>query len=193
MKTSYNVLLIFLTVIFLPSICRSQTKLVSWTNLSSVDLINIENKVIHLQPTTLAVFILLSPECPLSKNYISVINKLAEDKRVNYYGIVPGASYTSTEVKRFALEFKAGFPILIDKKKKLTHLLNGTITPECILLSQSGKVLYRGLIDNWAYSLGKQRKVITARYLEESINSTLMHKPVQLPRTKPVGCLINDL
>jgi thiol-disulfide isomerase/thioredoxin len=193
MKRRYFLFVAFLIAVLLSNICLGQTKILSWENISSVDLVDVEGKITHVRPAKLSVAIFLSPECPLSKNYISVLNKLAEEKRVDFYGIIPGASYSVTEVANFARDFKAAFPIYVDKKKKFTKILGGTTTPECMLISQSGLILYRGLIDNWAHSLGQQRKVITEKYLEHAINKTLMHKPITITSTKPVGCLINNL
>jgi len=171
----------------------AQQARVPWTRLSSVRLTDHQGHSTHLNPSKLNVFILLSPECPLSRNYITVVNKLVKQSQVAFYGIVPGAAYSTAELSKFIKDYSPIFPVLIDSSKKLTKGLNGSITPECILIDQQGQVLYSGLIDNWAYSLGKQRKVVTERYLEDALSRARSGQMIQVSRTKPVGCLINDL
>ena len=172
---------------------HAQKPRVPWARLSSVTLTDYQGHSTTIKPAKLNVFVLLSPECPLSRNYITVINKLAKQTEVRFYGVVPGAAYSTADLSKFIKDYKPIFPVLIDSSKRLTTGLNGTITPECVLIDQHGQILYRGLIDNWAYSLGQQRKVITEKYLEEALMQARSGQTIQVNRTKPVGCLINDL
>lgn len=193
MKNILRSTLILLLVIIRPSIGFSQEPRVPWMQLSAYSLVDSAGKTIHIKPSKLTVFVLLSPECPLSKNYIPVLNKLVKKNHAAFYGIIPGNAYSAKEVAAFSKEFKADFSIFIDKSKKLTTTLRGTTTPECILVNEDGTIHYRGLIDNWAYSLGKQRKVVTERYLEDALSRIHAGKPILVSTTKPVGCLINDM
>jgi hypothetical protein len=51
-------------------------------------------------------------------------------------------------------------------------------------------VIYQGRIDNWAYELGKKRKVITEYNLKDALTSVLLNKPISVSKTKAVGCYI---
>jgi hypothetical protein len=46
-------------------------------------------------------------------------------------------------------------------------------------------------VDNYYYELGRHRKLITEKYLENAILNTLQNKPVTTKETKPIGCRIN--
>jgi thiol-disulfide isomerase/thioredoxin len=147
-----------------------------------------------LKSSDLTVLVMLSPECPLSKNYIPVLNKLnAEFKDFRFYGIFPGASYKLAELLQFKKDFNVQFELLVDKQKLLTNILKASTTPECIVLNKNGIVLYRGLIDNWPVSLGTQRKVITEKYLANALYDFNHNQIISPKSTKPIGCLINDL
>lgn len=185
--------LVCLHLILLQDIAHAQEVRIPWTRLSAVSLIDDQGHPTQIKPSKLNVFILLSPECPLSRNYVTVINKLVKQGHASFYGIVPGSAYSTKELSKFINDYKPGFPVLVDRTKKLTKGLNGTITPECFLVDQKGQVLYSGLIDNWAYSLGKQRKIVTEKYLEVALLKAHNGNVIQLSRTKPVGCMINDL
>jgi hypothetical protein len=182
-----------LMLISLSQITFAQNTQMQWTQLSSVGLYDLGGKITHIKPSKLTVFVLLSPECPLSRNYVTVLNKLVAQNQAAFYGIIPGGAYSVADVAKFSKDYKANFPVFIDKSSKLTKSLHGSTTPECILTNENGHVIYRGLIDNWAYSLGKQRKVVTEKYLEVALTQTHAGKPVVVEHTKPVGCLINDI
>jgi len=164
-----------------------------WEQINRSGLINVKNKKKVLEIKKSTAFVFLSPECPLCKNYMLVLNTMAKQyPTINIVGIIPGKSYTIDEINLFAKNYDALFDIYLDKNKLLTSTLNATVTPEAILIGQKGDVKYRGLIDNWQAKLGIKRKIITEHYLDDAIkainisNSTFM-------QTVPVGCLINDL
>lgn len=193
MKNLLRTILIILAVIICPSFGFTQDNRVSWMQLSTYTLIDTAGKTIYIRPSKLTVFVLLSPQCPLSKTYIPVLNKLVKKNHAAFYGIVPGSGYSIKEVAAFSKEFGADFSIFIDKEKKMTTTVRGTTTPECILLNEDGFILYRGLIDNRTFSLGKQGKGVTEKHLEIALSRIHAGKPILVSTTNPVGCLINNL
>ena len=105
----------------------------------------------------LNLFVFLSPECPLCKNYTAVLNKISRDFSVDSFviiGIVSGKAYSPEEVNSFKKEYSVDFQLFIDKAKKLTNYLEATITPEVVLMSDKGRLIYRGAIDDWVTDLG---------------------------------------
>jgi thiol-disulfide isomerase/thioredoxin len=169
-------------------------KILSWSKLSSFHLIDKNGKNTNLVSGKLTVLLLLSPECPLCQNYAPTTAKLQlKYPGVAFYGIIPGAAYTVKEVEEFSRKFKINFPVLIDKSKMLTKYIQGTTTPEVIVINRIGTVTYRGLIDNWAVSLGQKRQVISENYLDQALQELSTKKTTLYKETKPVGCLINDL
>lgn len=182
-----------LLLLFTSSV-KGQLKAVSWKKISGITLQNKNGKNQNIAPTGLTVLVFLSPECPLCRNYIPVLNALQKKyTEVRIFGIFPGAAYTAKQISDFQNEYKVSFNMLIDRKKELTHHLKATTTPECILISKLGAIPYRGLIDNWASGLGQKRKVTTEKFLENAIDDVLNQRIPATSQTKPVGCLINDI
>ena len=142
----------------------------------------------------LSVFVLLSPECPLCKNYSTVLNKIngqfAGDLSV--YGIVPGKAYSAKEINKFIKDYKINFSIYVDSKKELTTYIKGTVTPEAILMNQQGEVIYRGAIDDWVSALGKKKLIVSKEYLKTAITQYLQNQTVSIKTVEPIGCLINE-
>ncbi|SHN77586.1 redoxin domain-containing protein [Chitinophaga sp. CF418] len=138
------------------------------------------------------VYIFLSPECPLCKNYAPVLQGLqSKYKDVQFYGIISGQTFTQREVAEYAKEYNITFPILMDTDKKVANYLNATVTPEALLIGNNGKEYYRGLIDDWVTGLGTKRIKATRKYLELAINNLLTGNEL-VSQTTPIGCLISN-
>jgi thiol-disulfide isomerase/thioredoxin len=142
----------------------------------------------------LILFVFLSPECPLCKNYMPVLNALQLQYRqtVKMTGIIPGRCYHSATVTAFAKKYKTGFPLLIDPVKKLTNYLHASVTPEVVLLNNNYELVYKGAIDNSVKQLGIKRWQATENYLAYAITQYLQHNSIAVKRIKATGCLIND-
>jgi peroxiredoxin len=139
------------------------------------------------------VFYFLSPECPLCQSYSLTINNLAKEfaaKGITMVGIIPGADYSNLEISTFKNKYKLTIAIWKDEKFELVKKYKATITPEAVVVNGKNQVLYQGRIDNWAYELGKKRKIITEHNLQDALMSVVNNKPVKVTRTKAVGCFI---
>src|SRR5687768_15011089 len=119
-------------------------------DLAKIKKISLVDEIDQSGPLTkdifkpLNLFVFLSPECPLCKNYTTVLNKISQDFSPDSFviiGIVSGKSYSSEEVNSFKKEFLVDFQLFIDPAKKLTNYLEATITPEVVLMSEKGKII----------------------------------------------------
>lgn len=192
LKTVFLNSCLFICVLNIVTV-KAQNNALSYTKINSIKLRGTSGKIEHINTNKVIALILISPECPLCKNYMPLLKELQKKyKEVAFYGIVPGTSYSTKEVADFTGVFDMNFPILIDNHKELTSYINGTTTPEAILINSLGIIQYRGLIDNWPVSLGQKRKVVTEKYLDKAIDD-LLNKRNAYKETKPVGCLINDI
>lgn len=144
---------------------------------------------------TINIFVFLSPECPLCKNYTTVLNRITSDfseDSVTIIGVISGKAYSAQDVKKFGKEFTVNFQLLIDPAKKLTSYLQATITPEVVMINNKGKLIYRGAIDDWVIELGKNKLRPEKEYLRLAVIQYINHQPVSIKRTRPKGCYINE-
>src|SRR5687768_3023576 len=135
--------------------------------------------------TPLSVLVFLSPDCPLCKNYSLVLNELQQDfkSKINIYGVVPGSTYSNEEVKKYIKDYKIVFPVMIDPQKAFTSMVKATVTPEVVLVNETGNIVYRGAIDDWVEELGRKKVKPEQHFLKEAINQYLQNKPVALKQT----------
>jgi peroxiredoxin len=182
-----------LSLAIFPVVIKAQEKMISPAKINSIKLIDLAGKESRINLSKAVVFVFLSPECPLCKNYLPGLVKLHNaNKSINFYGIIPGTSYSLKEINELKNEYGINFDLLTDREKRLSKYLGATTTPEVFLINKMGTITYSGLIDNWATSLGQKRLVITEKYLEQAIKDQLNGKQT-FKKTIPVGCLINDI
>ena len=195
---------LFLLIIFLSSVHRlsaqqTNDSVLNFSTITSFQVTHIaQNETtatkFFLSGKPLQLFIFLSPECPLSKNYTVTLNKLFQqyNKEVEFYGCISGKGFSTAEIGSFINTYKIAFPLFVDETKKFTNYITATVTPEVILLNNKGQIVYKGAIDDWVQDLGKQKLTVSKYYLQDAINASLSNKEVTVKRTKAYGCLIND-
>ena len=163
---------------------------------SKINLIDTEGKdrAVSSLKGRFIVLTFLSPECPLSENYTLTLKDLQSefiDKEVFFYSIFPGTFYPKPQIieflKKYGLPESSGF---FDPDYRLRDYCQATTTPEVFVIDQLGQIQYRGAIDNWAITLGKQRQVVSQHYLRDALIELLDDKKVTIPKTPAVGCII---
>ena len=133
-------------------------------------------------------------DCPLSNGYIPEMNRIFKTysaRGVGFYAVEADTTIAEDEVRGHAKDFQFAFPVVLDPKQALVRLAGATTTPEVAVLSNAGKVLYLGRIDNRVEDFDKRRTVVTEHDLTDTLDAVLAGKPVPRVRTKVIGCIIN--
>ncbi len=140
----------------------------------------------------LVVVAFLGTECPLAKLYAGRLQTLADKygpRGVAFVGINPNVQDSVTELGAYARRHGVTFPLLKDVGNKVADACGATRTPEVFLLDQNRVVQYHGRIDD-QYVVGVQRNKATREDLRAAIDELLEGKPVAVPETAALGCLI---
>ncbi len=164
-------------------------------SISSFSLLMPGESVAHLNQAGKGILViaLLSPECPICKNYstklVAIKNKYLQE--ADFVGLIPG-SFEEDDVKDFQKNYMPSWRLLRDTSMQLTHYLGGRATPEVLVIdNKDGVLVYKGAIDDWMVSLGKTRSHVSNYYLDVALHNFINNKP-SIPFTKPIGCIIND-
>jgi len=142
------------------------------------------------------VIVMLSPECPICEKYTIKLRELQKEYKergVTIYGVFPGRHFDLDTIRKFIRTYKLDFSALLDENYRLTRMLKATITPEVFVIDAEGGIIYSGMIDNWFYSLGRKRGLVTEFYLKDAIAAVLENNKPAVYRTKPIGCFIYGL
>ena len=147
-----------------------------------------EHTLASLKGKSGTVLIFVATRCPVSNAYNGRMQKLAEDYRargVNVVGINSNSTEPAAEVKSHAAEKGLKFTILKDAGNLVADRFDAQVTPEAYLIDASGKLVYRGRIDN-----ARTGYLITATELRDAMEATLAGKPVEKAEAKAFGCSI---
>ncbi|MBA3768425.1 MAG: thioredoxin family protein [Acidobacteria bacterium] len=134
------------------------------------------------------VLIFISAQCPVVRDYMERISKLAVDYKargVNVVGINSNATETNDDIKAHAAANNLTFPVLKDKSNKIADQLGAERTPEVFFLDANNKLIYHGRIDNH-----RNITLVNANDLRDAIDATLAGKPVVKTEASAFGCSI---
>jgi peroxiredoxin/mono/diheme cytochrome c family protein len=147
----------------------------------------------ELKEPKAVVLVFLSPDCPVSNAYASVLAEFAASygkRGVTFFGIAPSDDVPAELHKRFA-EFKLPFPVCPDPKLDAATTFKAVAVPEVFVLDASLTLRYRGRIDN-AYSARlKKNPTTTEHNLLDALDAILAGKSIATPATDPIGCPIS--
>jgi thiol-disulfide isomerase/thioredoxin len=141
------------------------------------------------------VVVFLSEECPVSNAYIPVLNQLASDFSGRGFAFVgayvdPGAGLPA--LREHAKSFAVSFATADDRGHGLVKAASATLTPEAVVFSEDGAVLYRGRIDDRVGDLGASRPAATHNDLRDVLEAITEGKTGPFPPRQGFGCFIPE-
>jgi hypothetical protein len=136
--------------------------------------------------TQTKVFIFLNPECPICLKYQGSFSQYKNDSLIFVF---PG-KVSEKSVKSFiAYDSISLNNVIIDDNYSLTKKLSAKITPQAII-TNNGKTVYSGLIDDRFAALGSSRSKASINYIRNALNSLIQNDSVTIANTEAVGCFI---
>ena len=165
-------------------------------NLSSIQLNTLDQKKISLdaiKKNTASVFVFLSPDCPLCRSYVPVLDSLQKkfsSDSIGFYGVFPGTLYSDEEILNFFVSQRLEMPYFVDDGMVMTSFLKATVTPEVFIVDRNGMVEYGGRIDDRVVELGKKKTLINSHELADALLAICSGKKITISKTEATGCLI---
>ncbi len=142
------------------------------------------------------VLMFVATDCPNSNTYAPVLARLYRDyspRGIAFFNVYSDPSESAATVRKHDADFETPFAALLDPHQTLARQTGARSTPEVVILSPAGKVLYRGRVDNRFVAFGTTRYQPTENDLEEALDAVLRGEPVPHPVTRTVGCAIPGL
>ena len=136
------------------------------------------------------VVIFTSVICPMSLDYSGRIAKLAADygpRNVRVLVLNSNRNESSEQVEEYRKVFKLGVPVYRDPNGQVADMFHAFSTPTAVVLDRRGAVRYWGSIDN-----NRNPARATKQYLRQAIDALLAGKPIDLPRSRVLGCSIKS-
>ncbi|MFO1457952.1 MAG: redoxin domain-containing protein [Verrucomicrobiota bacterium] len=139
------------------------------------------------------VLIFVSIECPICNRYAPEIQRLENQfskQGVKFWMVQPSMDESVDQTRRYLSEYGYAFGWLRDPLQSLVRRAEVRVTPEAVVFTPDGKVVYRGRIDDRHAALGKARPAPTRRELNDALEAVLAGRPVSVTNAPAVGCTI---
>ncbi|KLU03243.1 hypothetical protein RISK_004555 [Rhodopirellula islandica] len=160
--------------------------------------LDLDGRLIRLgqsNDTNAVAVVFLSTHCPISNGYLPLLNDYASEyggQGIELVGVISDPSVTRSDAKKHSVDYRVEFPVLFDGSGELRLALSPTHTPQAMLIRPNGKMLYNGAIDDRHVQVGRKKDHAAKPYLRDAIRAVIARRPVDVPKTKPIGCLLED-
>lgn len=199
--TSSGVKILFIAALMCGCLCMGDVHVLKAQDDQSrvahkgVDLAGQLRRLGEQSDTKAVAIAFLSTQCPISNSYLPALNDLSSTYRrrgVEFYGVISDPSVTRADAVQHSKTFRVRFPVLFDGSGELRLALLPTHTPQAFVLNKVGKTLYSGAIDDRHVKLGQKKEAASKPFLEDAIKAAILGRPIVIPKTTPVGCLLED-
>ena len=141
-----------------------------------------------------------NPECPFVKKHYGGGNMQNLQKEYTDRGVVwltvdsnaPGSegNITADQAKKIMDSWKTHqTALLLDPESKIAKLYGAKNTPNMVVISPDGKIVYEGAIDSKATPNPADIPTST-NYVKNALDEALGGKPISNAQTRPYGCHI---
>jgi len=134
----------------------------------------------------------LGAECPVARQYAVRLGEIAAaqaDRGIVVIGVDANRQDSDAEIAAVCRELGVGYPVVRDISQRLARHVGAKRTGGVVLLDGAGTVVYSGRVDD-QFSPGLVRPVATTHDLVAAIEDLVAGRPVAVPATEAVGCLI---
>ncbi|MCY2974604.1 MAG: redoxin domain-containing protein [Planctomycetota bacterium] len=163
-----------------------------------IQLLDLEGMKFDLwqKPSTATVVLFARSDCPISNRYAPEIRRLYEayhSRGVEFYLVYVDPREEPDAIRKHLQEYGYPCPGLRDPKHTLVAHCGAKTTPEAVVFGRNRGMTYRGRVNDLYVDFGQARTEPTTYDLADAIESTVSGRSVTNPRTKAIGCLIEDL
>jgi thiol-disulfide isomerase/thioredoxin len=137
----------------------------------------------------------VSPFCSTTRPFMPEINAIAKDygDKVAVHLIHSDTEITPEVALQHADMSKVTASVLVDKEQSLAKQVKASITPEAVILSPTGEILYKGRINDLYLGPTKRQRAATTQDLRLALDAALSNQPIPSPQHEAQGCKIGGL
>jgi hypothetical protein len=134
----------------------------------------------------------LGTQCPMARVYVGRLNELQrayQDQGLRIVGVFSNYQDTLEDIRQYIEAHQVEFSVVDDSGNRVADQYGATRTPEVFLLDDQLKLRYHGRIDD-QYAPGVARSSARQNDLQDAVEALLAGKPVRIPETTAMGCII---
>ena len=144
--------------------------------------------------TKAIVLIFVSNDCPVANAFQPSLREFEQAylaRGIRSYSVYCSPDLKKSDIEKHVKDFRIRMPAILDSTQRLGKLSAAKVTPEAIVVDRTGKIRYRGLINNLYAGYGKKRARPTEHFLRTACDALLAGKEISPTVTKPIGCFIH--
>lgn len=137
------------------------------------------------------ILFFVGAECPVSNGYSPLMQRLADKYAPNgvaCWAVHCDPTIDAESAAAHSQEYALKFRVVLDPAQTLAEPAGVRVTPEAVVVSPAGKVLYRGRIDDRYSSDGRRRDVPRVNDLEDALEAVLAGGEPKVSQTVSFGC-----
>ncbi|MEQ1827641.1 MAG: redoxin family protein [Pirellula sp.] len=142
--------------------------------------------------TTILVF--GRSDCPIANSYQPKLKRIQQefgDKDFDWVYIYSQRDATQEMLVQHAKEYGIEYRLSPDADLRVASHFGAKVSPQAVVVSKTGAVVYRGRIDDLYQDYGKKRSTVQEDDLRNALREIQQGKSVTVSETQPVGCKIN--
>jgi hypothetical protein len=141
------------------------------------------------------VLLFVTTECPISNGYAPEVRRICDAysrQNIAFHLVYPDPDVTLADAQKHHKDYGHTCPAVLDPKHELVKKAGATITPEAAVFLPTGRLVYRGRINDLHLDYGKSRFAPTAHDLRDVLERVVQNQPVEPRFTTAVGCHIPE-
>jgi hypothetical protein len=142
------------------------------------------------------VLVFTMQDCPIANSYIPALNEFYQEydpRGVRLLLVHVDPIFTDDAARKHADDYHVKAPVIVDRHHAWVKLAVATRSPQAVVFSPAGEILYSGRIDDKYVGFGKRRTHVTAHDLKDALDAILAGQPVPKSNTEAIGCYIPTL
>lgn len=163
-------------------------------SLAVRDVTGMERYPLQPAPGKAAALFFVTNDCPISNYYAREIHRICDDYALRGLAcslVYTDEALTDEQARAHAAQYGHGaYPWIVDRQHLLVKATGATVTPEVAVVTDEGKLAYRGRIDDFFVTWGQSRRQVKQHDLRDALDAVFAGKPVAEPETKAIGCWI---
>ena len=140
-----------------------------------------------------SVYVFVAEKCPISIYMAKPLQEAFQKhgNEVDFYTVFPMKNSTEATAQQFLEKYKlTDFKIKLDNYQGFARKLEATITPEVVVLDETGNVVFRGRISDAYKAPGKMKHGVRKNELVTVLDKLTNGEKVARPWAHAVGCYI---
>lgn len=134
------------------------------------------------------VYLFLQSQCPCIYNHKETFGALLKSYsgKVSFVAVFVDSKDNDNGIKDLLKNLGWKLPYIKDKKHQYVQALQPKVSTDCVVVDASGKVLYRGAIDDGPLNMGTVRNF----YLKNALDQYFHHMPIKVSNGRGLGCFL---